>query len=319
MSRFAKILFFGGLFLSWIISPHSFLQAADEQGGLTISPAFQEITLEEKDTAKSFSVSLTNDSTVPMTLRLFLYDFGSLDDSGGVAFLGASNDLAKKYALASWMKVEGDSLLLGPNESKEVSVVIENNTMLSPGGHYGALMFQVENTASDVTNASQNDVSVQQMFSSLVFVKKVGGEIYNLELNTQTYRNLFLRFQERLDLSFRNAGNVHLVPRGIVRVKDPLGRVVAKGIINQESVIILPETLRSYPIQLTNQGVLLIPGRYTLETAYRFDGKDDFSTIVLQFYFVPLPATLGFLSLIGILGWYASRRRRKIGEQKASS
>lgn len=316
MSRFVKILFLGGLFVGGIIFPHSFLQAADGQGGLTISPAFQEIILEEKDTEKSFSVSLTNNSSVPMALRLSLYDFGGLDDSGGVAFLGASNDLAKKYALASWMKVEGNSLLLGPNESKEVSVIIENNTTLSPGGHYGALMFQVENTPSDTADISSNDISVQQMFSSLVFAKKVGGEIYNLELNAQTYRNLFLRFQERLDLSFKNAGNVHLVPRGIVRVKDPLGRVVAKGIINQESVIILPETLRSYPVQLVNQGVLLIPGRYTLETAYRFDGKDDFSTIVLQFYFIPLPATLGFLSLVGVLGWYWSRRRRKMSEQK---
>lgn len=285
------------------------LDAASDQRGLTVSPAFQEITLASEEKEKTFSVFVTNDTAGSVILRLSVLDFGSLDESGGVAFLGASNDLEKKYALASWMRPEKDVIILASGETKDIRITIENRDSLGPGGHYGALTFQTEDdTALDGTSSM---IAVNQLFSMLVFVKKVGGEIYDLDLTNQEYASMMVRFQDIIRLRFQNSGNVHLVPRGVITITDPLGRSVAKGIVNQESAIILPETFRVYPVRLTQMATSFIPGRYTMETAYRYDGKDGFITTSLRFYFIPPAALIFVLIPVALFGWYIVRQRSK--------
>lgn len=303
MKFFLSIIFFVG-----ILFPRESLYAESAPRGITVSPVFQEIILEQKDTETDFFVSLTNTTETAVTLRITVFDFGSLDESGGVAFLGASNDLEKKYALASWMRPEKDVFMLEPGETKEILVTIENREMLSPGGHYGALTFRAETGAGE--NGTGSIVAINQLFSTLVFVKKIGGEIYGLDLKESEYKSGLVRFQDILRLRFQNQGNVHVVPRGIATVSDPFGRVVAKGILNGESALILPETFRVYPVHLGALAMSFIPGRYTMDIAYRYDGKDDFSTTSLQFNFIPLPAILLGL-VLAVYGWYMIRRRRK--------
>lgn len=313
MTRFSLGIFFSGLCLLGALFPCARLYAQNNPGGLTVSPAFQEITLDQKDTERDFSVSITNTTEMSVTLRIAVFDFGSLDESGGVAFLGASNDLGKKYALASWMRPEKDVITLRSGETGKILVTVENREGLSPGGHYGALTFKTEDDARG--DNTGDAVSVNQLFSTLIFVKKVGGEIYNLELKESEYKNNPVRFQDTLRLRFQNSGNVHVVPRGIATVTDPLGRVVAKGIINEESALILPETFRAYPVRLAPLAVSFIPGRYTMKVGYRYDGKDDFSTVSFRFYFIPLPAALACLALV-VCGWYVIRRQRNTRGKK---
>ena len=160
-----------GLFLLSVFFAIIPLSAQGSLNGLTVSPAFQEIVLDQKDIQKDFFVSLSNTSQGTVLLRVAKYDFGTLDESGGVAFLGASNDLEKKYALASWMYPEKDILTLGPGETQKILVTVENSETLGPGGHYGALTFSVEDASPSALG--REGVSVNQLFSTLVFVKKI--------------------------------------------------------------------------------------------------------------------------------------------------
>jgi hypothetical protein len=314
MYRYRKIFF-----LIWCVGvflPTEALHAQGVSGGLTISPAFQEVLLDEKATTKDFTVSVSNHSQTSVVLRVSVYDFGSLDESGGVAFLGGTNDLEKKYALASWVRPAKDVLTIAPDTTETLSVTIENRDSLTPGGHYGAIAFKTEDAA--VQESDGDMVSVNQLFSTLVFVKKVGGEIYQLELKESSYTGNLVRLEDVLRLRFENSGNVHVVPRGRVEVTDPLGRLIAKGVINQESAIILPESLRAYSVRLASMARSFIPGRYTMTIAYRYDGLDAFTMSSLQFDFIPPPAMLAFLAFIAG-GWYVTKRRRQSGEKRALS
>lgn len=306
----------GWLFLFGVLFPIQSLDAQESSNGLTVSPAFQEIILDQKEAQQDFFVSLSNTSERTVTLRIAKYDFGTLDESGGVAFLGASNDLEKKYALASWMYPEKDVLTLGPGETRRVLVIVKNSDTLGPGGHYGALTFSVEDVARDAMTG--DGVSVNQLFSTLIFVKKLGGEKYQLALESLSYESKTFSFQDRIRLRFVNEGNVHLVPRGIVSVSDPFERMIAKGVINQESTLILPESGRAYSLSLEQISQSFIPGWYTIETAYRYDGKDDFAKTSLRFIFIP-PLTLGFLLLGAVFGWSGIRLRRRISKKHVSA
>ncbi len=310
------MLFIGALFLG-VFLPRVSVRAQEEHSGITISPAFQEVTLHQGEKEAGFSVSLTNNIDVPVTLRVAALDFGSLDESGGVAFLGTESDLQKKYALASWLRLGKEVFTIEPFGKEEVEVVIENRDTLAPGGHYGALTFKTEYSGQR-TNTGDT-VSVNQLFSTLIFLKKVGGDIYQLGLKGWEYDHHLFQFQDTPRLRFENSGNVHAVPRGKVIVTDPLGREVAKGIINEESALILPETTRVYPVRLRQLLRNIIPGRYTVEITYRYDGKDDFTTTSFSFDFIPPLAMLGLLVFIATCGWYVAQLRRRMGEKKALS
>ena len=305
-----------GLFLLSVFFAIIPLSAQGSPNGLTVSPAFQEIVLDQKDIQKDFFVSLSNTSQGTVLLRVAKYDFGTLDESGGVAFLGASNDLEKKYALASWMYPEKDILTLGPGETQKILVTVENSDTLGPGGHYGALTFSVEDASPSALG--REGVSVNQLFSTLVFVKKIGGEKYHLELKNLDYQSSPFRFQKRVQLHFLNGGNVHLVPRGTAVVLDPFERMIGKGIINEQSALILPESSRVYSFSLENIARSFVPGWYTMEISYRYDGKDDFVKTSLRFIFIPPVAIVGLLSLMVVFGWYGVKRRRRINKKNVS-
>jgi len=315
-SLFGK-LFFCFVFLQGMMLFGPPLHAADEKGGLTIEPAFQEVVLDQKNEKNTFPISITNSSNAPVSLQISAIDFGSLDESGGVAFLGSENELERKYALASWLKPEKDVVVIDSGAKETILVTIKDEEALSPGGHYGAMVFKTGRPSN--TEDAESIISIERLFSTLVFVKKIGGEKYEMKFIEQEYDDNLVNFQEKLKLRFQNTGNVHLVPRGVVTVTDPLGRTVAKGIINQESALVLPETTRDYPVRIQKNAPIFFPGRYSMEIAYRYDGKNDFTTVLTRFDFVPLPAIVVSLLVATSIGWYVVRRQRNKGEYLASN
>lgn len=264
--------------------------------GFTVTPMIQEVVLDQSEESESYAVTVTNATDTLATFELSVIDFGSLDASGGVAFLGAAGELRDRYALASWMRPETDEITVAPGEERSVSVQIENREDLAPGGHYGALIFKnTSPSRSDTPN-----VSINQMLSSLVLVKKTGGARYGLELSSLEYLDRWFDFRHKVSVRFRNTGNVHVVPRGEFHITDPVGRLVYRGILNEGSAVILPETFREYTTQLFPVKWAFFPGYYTLDFNYRYDGRDEKDIWSQQlFLFPPIPGCV--LTSVGII------------------
>lgn len=241
--------------------------------GITVSPPFSEVVLKGGDNSSSFGIRLTNNSQKDVSFRVKVVDFGSLDESGGVAFLGLSrSDVEQKYSLASWISLENDWVTISVGETKEVKGKILNRESLSPGGHYGALIFRYD----DQMESSDSKVNLNQMFASLIYVKKTGGEKYELKLNRIEIKNNFWGMPSNLNLRYQNAGNIHLTPVGKVVVVGKNNVEVAKGIINNDYSIVLPESFRIFGVPMSLEKRFVWPGKYKLEVWSRYDGKDTF-------------------------------------------
>ncbi len=277
---------------------------------LSVTPMFQEVVINDEREAQA-EVTLTNTTQAITPFRLSVYDFGNLDESGGVAFLGAKGDLRSNYALAEWMKIDRDTVSLAPGESATIQVTIRNDDTLAPGGHYGAVVFQ---SAKDPERGAPNTIAINHMVAALLFVKKVGGANPKLALIEQQETSGPFRLPE-MTLRFRNEGNVHVVPRGMLELRDPAGRLVAKGIINEATSLVLPETERLFPVKLFPVKRAWLPGWYTLDTSYRFDGEEQFTVSTKRYFSFP-PLTLGLgLFLGGVYVAWRSWRRRKLRVQ----
>lgn len=267
----------------------------------------QEVTLNEEKEVR-IEVTVTNTTEVIGTFQLHVFDFGSLDESGGVAFLGASNELETKYSLASWMRPEKDSVTLLPGKSETIPILIENRESLAPGGHYGAIVFESTDPAMP---ESPNTIAVNQMIASLVFVKKTGGAKPALELMNVEHHASLLTFSKEVIPRFHNPGNIHVVPRGRVEVLDPLGRLVYRGVLNEASSLVLPESFRLFPTTLLPVSQAFLPGKYTLRLQYRYEEETAFQMWEKQFILFPPLTSLLLLGIGGVISVYAWWKRRK--------
>lgn len=295
-----SILLFLALFGFFLLPVGAFAS----EGTFSVEPLYTDIRLDTEE-EKPFSLEVGNTTERPIVFRLSFVDFGSLDESGGIAFLGGGSDPQKRYGLASWLSAEKDVVTVFPGEKERIRLSVTNRESLSPGGHYGAVLFRAEKEGDDA-NETYSDVSISPHFTALIFVRKTGGEIQELHYKDSVIRTDFLGIPDKVTERFQNSGNVHVTPRGIVEVRDPFGHIVRRGILNEESGIILPESYRLYPVALKSLEKAIFPGFYTVSATYRYDGREDFTTLPSERVFA---WGLFFLWSLGILGFVFILRR----------
>jgi hypothetical protein len=274
---------------------------------ISVTPFLQPVQIGSEAT-KDFSVSYANDSDKNQQLALSVADFGSLDKTGGVAFVGQEfSQLLDKYALSPWLKLSTQDLTLPPHKSASVTATIHNGSDLAPGGHYAAIVATV---VSPDGNAG-NQVSLKPKVTSLILAVKTGGEKYDMRLTNIAHDGNLLDLPSQILVTFRATGNVHVVPRGIIYLKDHRGKVVARGAINEQSGYVLPDTNRTFTVPLTRvSSPSLLGMRYHIQVDYRYDGLDSFASKQTSIHFVnPWLIVVILLIIAGISFVY--RRFRK--------
>jgi len=277
--------------------------------GITLTPAVVNIALQPDQQAAQFTVNVTNNTRTSQTLQLSTLDFRSLNETGGVAFVGSNAaQLTSTHGLASWLDFDKTPLELAPHASKNVSVTVDNRSDLAPGGHYAAILFRA-NTADTTTGT--NHVAINQVVSSLVFVSKVDGARYGIKLVKTSVDGNWLHLPSTANVVFQNTGNIQSVPRGLVTVNSPTSREVSRGIINPDSNLVLPDSRRLYQVKLTPTGRVWWPGMHHLTLQYRYDGSAELQTTTTTFFYAS-PAVTGVIIVLLLVLGYGLRKRRQI-------
>lgn len=265
---------------------------------MTVVPTFQEINLEKNQSESEFEILIKNASESPIGVKFSVRDFGSMNESGGVAFLGESKDEIQNYSLASWLSLSNGSMIIDAKDQQKIKVKVLNKESLSPGGHYGAILCHLTNADGEL----KKGVNLEEVIAVLVYVNKKGGEIYKLKWSGEENDGNWWKLPTYVRVRLENSGNTHVIPRGLVLIKDSFGNEVKRGAINADSGLIMPETFRVFRVPLLAGKRVFWPGIYQLETQFRFDGKDDFEKINGRVFFV---GSIGLfvigLSLVSII------------------
>lgn len=263
--------------------------------GVTISPAFQQVSIGQNESEHPVTFRITNNESVPQTYDLAAADFNTLGESGGLFFVGTNpTALQKKYGLAKWFSLPDSSITVQPGQTQTLTAQIQNLPDLAPGGHYGALMLS---QASD-TGVAANKINLHPVASSLLFVTKLGGDIHSLQLiKVTTDRNLF-KLPSAVTLRFYNDGNTHVVPRGVIKLSTPGGKLVSRGIINENSNIILPQTHRQIYVPLSKFAGASAASKYVLAVDFRFDGFDVYREYKTSFWRIDPGLVAGIVIIV---------------------
>lgn len=212
---------------------------AQEKDGISIDPPVQEILLGAETAATSTTILVRNTSPVVQHVSLKAINFEQIDAQGNIRFADKPTT-GEHFTLARFISFPESTFDVAAHETKVLTATITNSIDLSPGTHYGAALFQftpqTDNTQTQIIPA----------VSSILILKKLGGEVYRINVRSVTGLPslVSLKHPSELSLEFENAGNTHITPRGTVTGYGLGNRLVFKGIINEGSTLVLPEHRR---------------------------------------------------------------------------
>jgi len=277
--------------------------------GISLTPAIVQIPLKAGDVTANFTIQVTNNTKAPQTLAVSSLDFRSLNETGGLTFIG--NDVNNKHGLASWLDGPTQPVSVAPGATNTLKFMIENRSDLAPGGHYAAILFEATNSG---TGKSGNHVALNQVVSTLVFVSKLtaGAKPAISFTHASTNGNLFKR-PDTANIVFRNTGNLQSIPRGLVVISSPFSHELERGIINTDSSLLLPDATRLYQVPLHTSGNGWWLGHFHGQISYRYGGQNQFQTARFSFWYINpfIVLFLGVIVVVGGLSWRYRQPARK--------
>jgi hypothetical protein len=279
-----------------------------KDGSLTISPAYVEVSLTKPGEELKLPITFTNSSSQQITLEVFPLDFNSADTNGTIGFIPSAGSYS--YSLASFLSLEADQITIEPKEKKTFTVLIRNRPDLAPGGHYAAIVGKVVSG-----KGTEFGANVAPSLSSLIFLIKTGGERYNLSLNrTDQRQSVTLLYPDSVQLEFQNEGNVHLVPYGILEIRDSFGRLLKRGVLNTSSFFVMPESRRHITVQL-HADRWSFPVSFNTMTIRGNDSLHKTTFLYRNSFLYINPLVPVAIALIGAL-WIILKRRRALPSNK---
>lgn len=219
----------------------------------------------------------TNNTPYPVELGLSVEDVRELEERNPVGLLNPKEAANYKYSLSSWVYLDKQTLLLNPGETGAIKVTVTREK-LSPGGHYGSILAEIKQKTDD------KKIKIKGVLVSLLFVRaSTGNEIEEAKVSSLNVTQTGINFPQKAVMRFQNTGNVDLTPYGLIEIKDRRGKLVAKGIVNEDSLITLPEAIRQYDIPLKSLIKYIPPGKYSAVLNIHFGKSDKKLTSTVSF------------------------------------
>jgi len=305
---FANFFFMKKLFLGLLlfIGFMAFASVSFAEQNIQVTPQLTQIDL--ANDAPEAIIYYTNNTSSALELKLSVHDVAELEERNPVGFLDPKNAQNYKYSLSSWVYLDKQTLLLAPGEKRQVKASITKEK-LSPGGHYGSILAEI------VQTTEKKKVQVKAILASLLFVRAhTGFEIEEAKIAFFGLEQNFFQFPKKAIFRFQNTGNVDLAPYGTVEITDSNNKVVGKGIVNEDSLITLPESIRKYTLAIKPLQSFISPGTYTAVIKLRYGKANKTIETKTQIFTegsIDIKITIAGLIALLVAGSIIARRVRK--------
>ena len=202
------------------------------------------------------------------------------------------------YSLRDFVELPVQEFTLEFGERITLPINVNVPDDIEPGGRYGAII--VSNAPSRVADETEGAGAVIVSRLGSLFLVRVDGEInedgqltdFRISGDESVYTD---SHPEQFEILFENNGSVHLVPYGLIEIKNLFGSVV--DTIPVDAYFALPDSQRSQVIEWTDAPTMF--GYYKAELNLS-RGYDDLSDeLSLGFWILPWqPIVIGLLIIV---------------------
>ncbi|KAF0426841.1 DUF916 domain-containing protein [Pediococcus acidilactici] len=212
----------------------------------------------------AFEVTVNNTSNKKMDVAVF--PSTGISTSSGITYVKSTKNLLNKnYAIPKYVKItpiggqfKNGTLKLQPKQRRKIRVVINVNHNLR-----GELLGGINFAQTIGKKVNRQVVNVVKVYQKVVVIRLNMGDLTNRK--NPTYANFkFTSAKDAALLSYDLLNNNPLVTyatAGSYQVLNPEGRMIAKGKLAKNKVVLTPYTKTQLSVPLLD-GAKLIPGNY---------------------------------------------------------
>ena len=274
-----------------LVSQFSLAQTPLSSQSLEVSPPSQELNVDPGQLV-SVRAKLRNRSNDSINVKVRVEDFTATGEEGQVALIEKG-----PYTLTSWTKIEQEQFTLKSSETREVTALI-SVPKDAAGGRYGSFVFSVGGQAGSGTTTA-----VAQEIASLFLLRISGPVTENLSL-VEFSSPSFLEFGPvPFSLKFKNSGNVHIKPFGLINVRDVFGRTVADVVVRGQANI-FPQASRVVSVNLDKKWLI---GPFTAQAVLNYGSTNQSLSATTTFFVFPVRIAVAAVLILAVL--YLMRRR----------
>jgi hypothetical protein len=267
---------------------------------LEIGPPVMNLSANPGETIKA-TISLRDISPTSLVVTGQVNDFIAGGEDGTPKILLEETDVSP-YSFKAWVDPLAQ-LTLKSKQVKNLPITIRVPADASPGGYYGVVRF-----TSKPPELEGTGVALSASLGALILLTVKGQAKEGLSVvefsashNGKTgtlFEAAPIVFTER----FKNTGNIHEQPTGLVTIKDMFGNVLATLGVNQPPRDILPQSIRKFESSLdsTNIGNKFLFGLYHAELSVTYGSSKQVVTSSLDFWVIPYTLIgIGIIVLVG--------------------
>ena len=279
------------------------------QNDFVVEPGKTEIFINPGETITK-SITITNRIGKTVKFKLTTEDMVGTNDAGSpIKLLG---DEKGPYSIRNFMEPEIGEFTLDLGEKITIPVRVSVPIDAEPRGYYGALIVsnEPEVLGEEQSKETIGKARLVSRIGSLFFLRingegKESGSLEDFKILGPS-KTFYENKPKGFEISFKNTGNVHLVPHGKIIIRNILGKDV--GGIPVDAYFSLPDSIR-YREVLWSEGTGL--GRYTAHLSLYpgFGNENEEATIA--FWIIPwkiLAVTfVGLIILISFIYYILTR------------
>lgn len=285
-------------------------QNNDVGQALEIAPPLINMSVDPGETLTT-SVKLRSISNGQLLVTSQVNDFVASGEDGTPKIItedSEEKDEPNPYSIKGWVDPLQE-LLMEPREVHDLKVTIRVPQNASPGGYFGVVRFTAVPPELEGTG-----VSLSASLGTLMLIRVNGDAKESLEVEEfyaakegergSLFESTPVQFVQRL----KNTGNIHLMPRGHIAVKDMFGNKVAGVNINLPPGNVLPSSIRKFEQTLDKSqlGDKKLFGRYTADLTVTYGDDEQTVTSKLVFWVVPWRLIIGAVVAL-IAGFFIFR------------
>ena len=277
--------------------PGTVVRAEAPGNTITVEPAVADIELVASETQKRATFTITNTYNVPVELTL---ELKGIDQEQGAIIPKDNID----DELSASIKLS-ETLVTIPEQSSYVaSMIVLNTDQLAPGGHYATLVITQQKVGTE-------EVSIKQAVSVGLFIVKRGGQLRDIEPTTVLYNRWPFQLPSSGDITLKNIGNVHVVPRASITVYDANGRLISKGVFNEDSRRVLPGKELSQRVNMNRFLSLWLPQKIKINFEYRADSVEEYRFSETVLWYIPPYSVAVFALLLAAAAWLLRHNKKR--------
>lgn len=255
------------------------------QNDFVVEPGKTEIFANPGDVINK-SITITSRINKTVKFKLTTEDMvGTNDALSPIKLLG--NDIGP-YSIKNFIEPEITEFSLDLGDKITIPVKVSIPFDAEPKGYYGALIVSNEPDviSESQTQGAEGKARLVSRIGSLFFLRingegKESGNLEDFKIIGPS-KMFYDKKPSGFEISFKNTGNVHLVPHGLITIKNMLGKTV--GEIPVDAYFSLPDSIR-YREVLWSEGSGL--GRYTANLSLYPGYGNENQTSSISFWIIP--------------------------------